>query len=52
MQSICSANSYFLGMLSYGGIVGSSYVIVFAAKWAIICVSGNEPECGLKFGIR
>jgi hypothetical protein len=49
MHSICSVESYFLGMLSFGGIVGSSYVMVSAAKWAIICVSGNGPECGLKF---
>ena len=38
MQSICSVESSFLGMLSAGSIVGSSYVIVAAAKWAIICV--------------
>ena len=49
MQNICSVESSFLGMLSSGSIVGSSYVIVSAAKWAIICVSGNGPECGLKF---
>ena len=36
IQSICSVESYFLGVLSFGGIVGSSYVIVYAAKWAII----------------
>ena len=36
-------------MLSFGGIVGSSYVIVSAAKWAIMCVSGNGPGYGLKF---
>ena len=49
IQSICSVESSFLCMLSFGGIVGSSYVIVSAAKWAIICVCGNGPECGLKF---
>jgi hypothetical protein len=49
MQSICSVESSFLGMLSSGGIVGSSYVIVYAAKWAMICVPGNGPEYGLKF---
>ena len=49
MQSICSIKNYFLGILNYGGIVGSSYVIVLAAKWAIICVSGNGSECELKF---
>jgi hypothetical protein len=30
-------------------MVGFSCVIVFAAKWAIICVYGNGLECGLKF---
>ena len=32
MQRICSVEGSFLGMLSSGGIVGSSYVIVSAAK--------------------
>ena len=49
MQNICSVESSFLGMLSSGGIVGSSYVMVSAAKWAIICVSGNRSECRVKF---
>ena len=49
MQNICSVESSFLGMFSSGGIVDSSYVIVSAAKWANVCVSGNGPECGLKF---
>ena len=49
IQSIRSVESSFLGMLSSGGIVGSSYVIVSATKWAIICVSGNGPECGFQF---
>ena len=49
MQSICNVESSFLDMLSFGGIVGSSYVTVSAAKWTIICVYGNGPECGLKF---
>ena len=39
----------FLVMLSSGGIVGSSYVIVSAAKWAMTCVSGNGLVCGLEF---
>jgi hypothetical protein len=39
----------FLVVLSSGGIVGSSYVIVSAAKWAMICVSGNGPVCGFEF---
>ena len=49
MQNIRSVDSSFLVMLSSGGIVGSSYVIVSAAKWAMMCVSGNGPECGLQF---
>jgi hypothetical protein len=49
MHSVCSVESSFLGILSSDGMVGSSYVMVSAAKWAIICVYGNGPECGLKF---
>ena len=49
MQNICSVESSILGMLSSSGIVGSSYVIVSTTKWAMICVSGNGPELGLKF---
>ena len=49
MQNICIKEGSFLGMLSSGGIVGSSYVMVFVAKWAMICVSGYGPECGSKF---
>jgi len=49
MQNICSVDGYFLVILSSGGIVGSSYVIVSAAKWAMTCVSGNGPMYGLKF---
>ena len=29
--------------------MGSAYVMVSAAKWAMICVSGYGPECGLEF---
>jgi hypothetical protein len=29
--------------------VGSSHVIVSAAKWAMTCVSGNGLVCGLEF---
>ncbi|KAG0594394.1 hypothetical protein M758_UG073700 [Ceratodon purpureus] len=43
IQNIQSVESSFLSSLSSGGIVGSSYVMVSAAKWAIICVSGNGP---------
>jgi hypothetical protein len=32
MQSICSVESSFLGILNSGGIVGSSYVSVPTAK--------------------
>jgi hypothetical protein len=35
-------------MLSSGGIVGSSYMMVSAAKWAMMCVSRNGPMYGLK----
>src|ERR1700738_1888747 len=49
MQNICSVESSFLGILSSGGIVGSSYVIVSTSKFCIVCVFGNGPEYGLKF---
>ena len=39
----------FLILLSSGGIVGSSYVIVSAAKWTMTCVSGNGPMYEFKF---
>ena len=31
-----SVDTSFLMILSSGGIVGSSYIMVYAAKWAII----------------
>ena len=31
------------------GVVGSSYVMVSAAKWAMTCVSENGPLCGILF---
>jgi hypothetical protein len=34
--------------LSLGGIIGSSYIMVFAAKWAMMCVSRNGPMYELK----
>ena len=30
----------------FWGVVGSSYVMVSALKWAYICVFGNGPVCG------
>jgi hypothetical protein len=42
-------DGFFLVILSSGGIVGSSYVIVSTAKWAMTSVSGNGPVCGLEF---
>ena len=49
MHNICSVESSFLGILSSGGIVGSSYVMVSATKWAMMCVSGDGLESGLGF---
>ena len=49
IHSICMVDDSFLVILSSGGIVGSSYMIVSAAKWAMTCVSGNGPVCGFKF---
>ena len=43
IQNIRSVDISFLVILSSGGIVGSSYMMVSAAKWAMMCVSGNGP---------
>jgi hypothetical protein len=48
IQNIRSVDTSFLEILSSGGIVGSSYMMVSAAKWAIMCVSENGPVYGLK----
>ena len=48
MQNIRIVANSFLVIFSSGGIVGSSYVMVSAAKWAMMCVSRNGPVCGLK----
>lgn len=34
--------------MCYLGVVGSSYVIVYAAKWVMACVYGNGPVYGEK----
>ena len=47
MQNIRSVDNSFLVILSSGGIVGLSYVMVSAAKWTMMCVSGNGPVYGL-----
>ena len=49
IQNICRVDDSFLVILSSEGIVGSSYAIVSAAKWAITCVSKKGPMCGLGF---
>ena len=49
IQNICRVDGSFLVILSSGGIVGSSYAIVSAAKWAMMCVSRNGPTCGFGF---
>ena len=37
------------GLFSFGGIVGSSYVIVSIGMYAITCVSRNGPIYGMRF---
>jgi hypothetical protein len=47
---VCIAQFSVLGSNpSYGGIVGSSYMMVSAFRWVIICESGKGPlwELGL-----
>ena len=43
-----SVDTSFLVTLSSGGIVGSLYMMVSAAKWAMICESGNGPVYGFE----
>ena len=47
IQNIHSVDASFLVILSWGGIVGSSYMMVSAAKWAMMCVSRIGPVYGL-----
>ena len=43
---MCIANGSIRGLFMFWGVVGSSYVMVSALKWANTCVSGNGPVCG------
>ena len=47
MHKICMANGSIRGLRVPWGAVGSSYVIVSAAKWAMTCVSRNGPISGV-----
>ena len=47
MHSMCMASGSVCGVGVPWGDVGSSYVNVSAAKWAMTCVSGN----GLMYGV-
>jgi hypothetical protein len=40
------ANGFVRGLFMFRGVVGSSYVMVSAVKWARTCVSRNGPVCG------
>ena len=44
---MCMASGSISGLGVPWGVVGSSYVIVSAAKWAMTCVSGNGPMSGV-----
>ena len=46
---ICIASGSICGLFGSDGIVGSTYLIVTAAKWAITCVSGKGPIYGVRF---
>ena len=48
IQNIRSVDISFFVILSSGGIVGSLYMMVSAAKWAMMCVFMNGPVYGLK----
>ena len=43
---MCIANGSVRGLFVFGGIVGSSYVMVSAVKWVKTCVSGKGPVYG------
>ena len=43
---MCIANGSNRGLFMFWGVVGSSYVMVSAVKWARTSVSGNGPVCG------
>jgi hypothetical protein len=43
---MCIANGSIRGLLVVWGFIGSSYVMVYAVKWARTCVSENGPMCG------
>ena len=43
---MCIASGSFRVLLGTNGIVGSSYVMVFAAKCIMACVSGKGPLYG------
>lgn len=43
---MCIASGTICGLFRFWGVVGSSYVMVSVAKWAIICVSRNCAVCG------
>ena len=44
---MCIASGSIRGFFVAWGFIGSSYVIVSAAKWAMTCVSGNGPVYGV-----
>jgi hypothetical protein len=39
-------------LLSSGGMVGSSYVMVFGEKWMLTCVSSNLVLYGVSFVVH
>lgn len=43
------ASGSIIGLGVPWGVVGSSYVMVSAVKWAMTCVSANGPLCGVLF---
>ena len=47
MHKICMASGSISGLGMFWGVVGSSYMIVSAAKCAMTCVSGNGPTSGV-----
>jgi hypothetical protein len=46
---MCMASGSICGLGGPWRVVGSSYVMVSAVKWAMMCVSGNGPINGVLF---
>ena len=49
MHKMCMASVSIHDLFNFGGIVGFSYVIMFASKYAFTYVSRKDPMYGMGF---